>query len=64
MDIAATLNRLEALAAGPKPWLATITLPNGTERTLRQPREDMARRWATRMNSKYGCPFFVAYSPE
>lgn len=64
-DIAATLNRLEALAAAPKPWLATIFLDNGTTRTLRQPRRDMAVAYAKRLSTKTGfVRATVTHSPE
>ena len=61
MDIT---TRLETLAAAPKPWIATITLPDGTLRHMRQPREGMARSWAQRMHDRHGVPFTVAYQPE
>ena len=50
MDMVA---RLEALAAGPKPWLVTSIWSNG-ERTLRQPREAMARNYAEREARRIG----------
>lgn len=46
--------RLEALAAGPKPWLVTTIYADGRTRTLRQPREAMARNFAEREASKIG----------
>lgn len=49
-----TIARLEALAAEPKPWLATIYLDNGTTRTMRQPREAMAKAHCERLASKAG----------
>ncbi len=57
-------DRLEALAAAPKPWQGVIFLPNGDVRTLRQPREDMAQSWVDRMSDKYGIDGYVEYLPE
>lgn len=51
MDI---LDRLNALAAAPKPWLVTTTYACGKVRTLRQPREAMARNFAERETRKIG----------
>ena len=48
MDISATIARLEALANAPKPWLVTVTYKCGKIRTIRQPREVMARNHAER----------------
>ena len=56
--------RLEALASGPKPWLCTVTLPDGTLRVNRQPREDMARSYGQRLADRHGVAFAVTYSPE
>ena len=61
MDIVA---RLEALAKEPKPWLCSVTLPDGTIRQHRQPREAMARAYGQRLFDSYGAPFSVTYSPE
>lgn len=60
----ATLARLEALASAPKPWLCTVTLPDGSKREHRQPREAMARAYGQRLADSYGAPFTVTYSPE
>lgn len=58
------LDRLEALAAAPKPWLCTVTLPNGSLRENRQPREAMAHAYGQRLADSYGVKFTVEYSPE
>jgi hypothetical protein len=59
------LARIEALAAAPKPWLATIFCDDGTARTLRQPRREMAIAHAERMSSKRGfVRATVEYAPE
>lgn len=50
MDMTA---RLEALASGPKPWLVTSVWSDG-ERTLRQPKEAMARNYAERESRRIG----------
>lgn len=65
MEHSAILARLEALAAAPKPWLVTIHCDNGTTRTLRQPRRDMAIAHAERMSNKRGfVRATVEHSPE
>lgn len=51
-----TISRLEALASGPKSWLITTTYECGKVRTLRQPREAMARNYAERESLKIGIP--------
>lgn len=57
--------RLEALATGPKPWLCTVTLPDGSQRTMRQPREGMAQSYGQRLADRHaGVTFAVTYSPE
>ena len=57
--------RLEALAAEPKPWLATIYLDNGTTRTMRQPREALAQAHCERLSGKAGfVSATVTYQPE
>jgi hypothetical protein len=57
--------RLEALAAAPKPWIATIHCDNGTTRTLRQPTKAMAVAHAEHMATKKGfVRAVVEYSPE
>lgn len=61
MDIT---QRLEALAKAPKPWLCTVTLPDGTLREHRQPREAMARAFGQRLADNHGVAFVVTYSPE
>lgn len=50
MDMVA---RLEALASGPKPWLVTSVWSDGP-RTLRQPKEAMARNYAERESQRIG----------
>lgn len=56
---------LEALAAAPKPWLATIYLDNGTVRTMRQPRREMAIAHCERLSTKRGfIRATVTYQPE
>ena len=47
-------DRLEALAAAPKPWLVSVTYDSGKVRTLRQPREVMARNFAAREERNMG----------
>lgn len=60
-----TLKRLEALAAAPKPWLATIYLDDGSTRELRQPRRDMAIAHVERLSTKKGfVRGVVTYAPE
>lgn len=54
MNISQTINRLESLANGPKPWLVTVTYQCGKVRTIRQPREGMARNHAAREAGKIG----------
>lgn len=51
MDMTA---RLEALAAGPKPWVVTTTFADGRVRTLRQPFEKSARNFAERESRNIG----------
>lgn len=51
MDIIA---KLEALAAGPKPWAAVTTYKSGRVRVLAQPREAMARNHAEMEARKIG----------
>lgn len=64
-DHASVIARLEALAAAPKPWLVTIHCDNGTTRTLRQPRREMAIAHAERMSTKRGfVRATVEHSPE
>lgn len=59
------IERLEALAAAPKPWLATVYCDNGEVRTLRQSRENMARAHIERLSTKRGfVRGTVEYSPE
>lgn len=48
------MERLTALVAAPKPWLVTIVYACGKVRTLRQPREAMARNFAEREARKIG----------
>jgi hypothetical protein len=48
------LARLQALAAAPKPWLATIYLADGSTREHRQPSRDMAIAECERLSTKRG----------
>lgn len=48
------MDRLNALAAAPKPWLVTTTYADGSVRILRQPREAMARSYAADVSRKIG----------
>lgn len=56
--------RLEALAKAPKPWICTVTLPDGSLRQLRQPREAMARAYGQRLADRYGVAFTIEHKPE
>lgn len=56
-------DRLEALANGPKPWLVTIVWSHET-RTLRQPREAMARNYAEREARRIGKPLICRETGE
>lgn len=51
MDVTA---RLEAIAAGPKPWLIKTIFEDGRVRTLRQPFEKSARNFAERESRNIG----------
>lgn len=48
------LDRLNALAAAPKPWLVSVAYEDGRVRTLRQPLEGSARNYAAAESRKIG----------
>ena len=48
------IERLEQIAAGPKPWRVTTTYDHGGTRVLDQPFEASARNYAERDSRKIG----------
>lgn len=56
MNISELTNRLEALAAGPKPWECVSTYDNGDERILACHSEAAANNHAAPLRRKVGKP--------
>lgn len=56
-------SKLEAMAAAPKNWQAVWLMPNGDSRTIRQPREGMAKSWLDRNLKNHGGEGYVEYMP-